>query len=141
MPNFARTFFLVLHVSALAVGAVIAGMAVASVIENFPDDVPNVALSRIATAATLGLMTAAYALTLFRRGFTPAAPFLFAASYFLGGFFVDAYGRALAKAFAGAATAQIEGLYLGAVAKIVFALAISFVLWFWTHRKSRFPLF
>lgn len=73
-----RIALLVLHVGGLVLGMLIAALGIRSVIENVPTDFLEVALKRIATTSTITVITAAYAVTLLRRGFVPVAPLLYA---------------------------------------------------------------
>jgi hypothetical protein len=116
-------------------------MAIGSVVENLPRDSQDVALSRIATAATLVTLTVAYALTLARRGFAKPAPFLFGTSFLVTGITVDMYGRAIAKSPAPFALEELPAVFGGALVPLAIVLSGSLAAWLWTHRKSRFPLF
>lgn len=137
MKKLVRTALLVMHVGGLALGLFMAGLGIRSVIENCPTDALDLALSRIATTSTITVIAIAYAVTLLRRGFTPAAPFLYALSFGIAGIVVEMNGRMIAKNFAPAAPEELSALYASVIAQLVVVLGAAFAAWLWTHRHSR----
>jgi hypothetical protein len=108
----------VVHIALLAVVTYLAIAAAAH---------PPTAWPQIAVGASLVAVAAAYALTLYRRGFSRLAPFLFLASSALVVSFVDAGTRAIAKHTAG----------LGALAQILLAAGLTAAAWYWLNRRSK----
>lgn len=133
-----RRALLVLHVAGLVLGFLMAALGVLSVIENLPKDLPDVARSRIATTSTIAAIAVAYAVILLRRGFTPAAPFLYALSFGIAGLIVEANGRMMAKGFAPFVATSSD--YAASATWIAVAWLVALCAAVWTYRQSRFPL-
>jgi hypothetical protein len=135
-----RRIALFVHVVGLAFGLFMAVVAFDSVVTNFATDYWNVALSRIATATSVTAVAVSFCLLLPLRGFTPVAPALFAISFAIVAFMVQANGRAMAKSFAPADPSEFGFLYGMAIAQILFAFAVAVSAWLWTYRHSRHPI-
>jgi len=135
-----RAALLPLHVAALAFGVYVASAAVQPFLTNAGTDLTAVAGSRFAVAASLIGLTLAYAVILYRKGFTPAALPAFLLSYVALGVIVDVTTRAMAKGFPPAAASDIPGHYLVAIAEIAVVGALAYIGWRWIEGRSRFPL-
>lgn len=133
-----RAALLLIHGSGLALGAVVSAMAVLSVAENLAQDFPELALHRIAVALALAAVTAGFAAILPARGFTSAAPFLFALSFAGVCLVVDMNTRVMAKGFAPSEPTSLD--YAISIGEIVAACIVAYLAWDWTKRLSRFPL-
>ena len=138
--SFLRATALIIHGCGLVLGAFFAATAVGSVFDNFANDIPGVALSRIAVAVALASLTAAYGLALAWRGFTPIAPFLFAFSYGALGLIIHGNTRAMAKNFAPSPMHDVIDLNVAAMVQIAVVVGVALLGWVWTMRQSRFPL-
>ena len=138
MGKLVRTALLVLHIGGLALGLVIAAMATSSVIENLPQDLPEVAAHRIATAVALSVVVAGFAQVLWRRGFANLAPLIFALSFGVVGIVVDLNTSLMAKHFAPFDVTAVD--YLVAAGKSIAAMIAAYLAMIWTARRSRFPL-
>lgn len=134
-----RAALLVVYIAELVAGAFIAALAIGSAFDNAGTDSFELFVGRTAVAAALVTVLIAFAALLATRGFTPAAPVLFAISYIAAGF-VAASTRGVAKGFPSAAVSELPELYATFAAIIVVAIAISAAAWWWTRRLSRLPL-
>ncbi|MBL9095686.1 MAG: hypothetical protein JNK07_02065 [Alphaproteobacteria bacterium] len=134
-----RTALLVVHVVGVALGMLIAALGIRSVIENYPTDSLDVALSRTTTTSTITVIAVSYIVTLIRRGFTPEAPLLYALSFGVAGLVVEANGRMMAKDFAPSVATSSD--YAISTTWIVAAWLAALCAIIWTYRRSRFPLF
>ena len=135
-----RAVMLLVHLAALGVGLVVAFLVVQSFVQNAAGDSPEIALSRIATAATLVAIVLAFVMILQWRGFSPDAPFYFALSYAAVGAVVSGNARAMAKQFAPAAPNEVTFMYVTSSAQIAVVCLLALGAWAWTYQRSRFPL-
>jgi hypothetical protein len=134
----ARTALLLLHIGALAVGAIIAGLAAVSVIDNFASDSVMRAAHRIASAAALFLVTVGFGSVFVLRGFTPLAPLLFALSFVGVGVVVSINTLLMAKDFAPSEARTLD--YVVSISQIAAVCLLASAALIWTARRSRFPL-
>ena len=134
----ARTILLLLHIGGLTMGAFIVYLAALSVIDNFASDSVGVAAHRIANAAALFLVTAAFGNVLVSRGFTLFAPPLFAMSFIAVGVVVHVNTLVMSKSFAPFEATPLS--YAVSIAKIVAVCVLALIAVIWTRRRSRYPL-
>jgi len=128
------------HLAALGLGLFLAFLAAQSVIQNFASDSPEVALSRIATVATLVAIVLGFVMILQWRGFVADAPFFFVLSYAAVGAVVSGNSRGMAKQFAGVPVGDLPSAYLTSGAQIGVVCLLALGAWIWTFQRSRFPL-
>lgn len=138
MKKTIRIALLVAYVGGLAVGLLISGLGVRSVVENFATDSTMKAFSRIATTSTIATISIAYAAILLRKGFTPSAPLLYVLSFGGAGIFVELTGLTMSMGYAPSVGTSFD--YVVSTAWIVAAWLAA--LWgiIWTYRQSRFPV-
>lgn len=134
----ARTVLLLLHISGLAIGALLTCLATLSVIDNFASDSLMRATHRIATAAALFLVTAGFGSVFVLRGFTPLAPLLFALSFIGVGVVVNINTLLMAKDFAPFEATTLD--YVVSISQIAVVCLLAWAALIWTGRRSRFPL-